>query len=312
MAKRKKLTAEEREAMFIKNKEYLNNLEAELKSESGIYELKYPLCIMSCHNRKPSILDNLDQFGNSKINVFIYDFEKELYDWLDKPNVNKIIVPKSYLTCQKMRVFIQNYMGDNKYWVTDDDLKYIIMHNDKHIVSIGHGLRMLEEFSEGKGYATIGYGHVEMGVKFWGGDLVSDTYASVTLLYDGKIINEHGLKYTGDSNVDESLEYIINSHLCGIPVKNCVWGCLVCYEPSGGKKSLASTPENHKHMQESLYIKYGDYVRISLEKRRGYTAHCRYGSFGKDKHYDEELLRLCQNGDHDGIIKYLNDKKNNE
>lgn len=307
---RKKISQEEKDLMFKKNKQYLIDLENSLLSQNGIYELKYPLCIISCHNRKPSILDNLAQFGNTPINVFIYDFEEELYKWLDMPNVTKVIVPKDYLSCQKMRVFVQNYMGDQKYWVTDDDLKYVVMHNDKHRIEIGHALRMIEEYSEGKNYATIGYGHVELGVKFWGGDLDSDTYASVTLLYDGKIINEHGLKYTGDENVDESLEYIINSHICGIPVKNCVWGCLVCYEPSGGKHSLASKPEHHLHMQESLYIKYGDYVRIGLENRRGYTAHCRYGSFKKEKTYNEELLALCKAGDHDGVLAYL--KKNKE
>lgn len=308
MARTKK-TEEEKQEIFNKNKKYLIELENSTKSENGIYKLRYPLCIMTCHNRKPSILDNLDQFGDSQINVFIYDFENEMYSWLDRKNVNKIYVPKEYLSCQKMRVFIQGYMGDKKYWVTDDDLKCVMMHNDKHKIDIGHALRMLEEFSEGKGYGTIGYGHVELGVKFWNGDLVSDTYASVTLLYDGKIINEHGLKYTGDENVDESLEYVINSHICGIPVKNCVWGCLVCYEPSGGKHSLASKPEHHLHMQECLYIKYGDYVRIGLENRRGYTAHCRYGSFNKEKTYNEELLKLCKAGDHEGVLNYLKAKK---
>lgn len=286
----------------------------ELKSQTmpveGKVTLKYPLCVPSCHNRQPSILQHFDQFGDTKINVFIYEHETDLYTWLDDiPNVTKVVVPKDYLTIQKMRVFIQNYMGDQKYWVTDDDLVDIWLYGKSEKVSAAQGLRMLEVLTEGEEYSAVGYGHVDMGCKFFTGVLLRDTYASVTLLYNGKVMREHNLKYTGDSNVDESLEFIINSHIAGVPVKNAVWGLLHCYEPSGGKNSLASKPENHMHMQESLYIKFGESVRIQLEKRRGYTARVRYKRIGKEITYNEELLALCKAGDHEGILKFLQSQK---
>lgn len=309
--RKKSMTEAEKLEERQNNIEILQNIEQSTYRKSGVYTLKYPLCIITCHDRRPSILENLYQFSDeTTINVFIYEDELKLYDWLHKKRLNKIIVPIKYRSCQKMRVFVQQYMGVKKYWVTDDDLRAVALYDDKREISIGHALRMLEELSEGKFYSAIGYGHVDIATKFWVGKLTLDTYASVTLLYDGEILTKNRLKYTGDSEVDESLEFIINSHLKGVPVKNCPWGLLRCYEPSGGKNSLASPPEKHLSMQEALYIKYGDYVRLGLEKRRGYTAHIRYTQLGKKKSYDTELLRLCKAGDHDGVLNYLKEKRN--
>lgn len=312
--KRTRMTEEEKEAKYLEDKALIDDLEKQTAPVNGAVTLKYPLFVPSCHNRKPSILENLAQFGDTKVYACIYEHEVDMYTWLDDiKNVTKVIVPKEYLTIQKMRLFIQNYTDQNgiqKYWVTDDDLVDIWMYGKTHLVSAAQGLRMLEILSEGKGYSAIGYGHVDMGCKFWHGGLMSDTYASVTLLYDGKVMKEHNLSYTGDHNVDESLEFIINSHIAGVPVKNCCWGLLHCYEPSGGKNSLASKPENHWHMQESLYIKFGDLVRLRLENRRGYTAGVRYTQFDKPRTYDEKLLALCKAGDHDGVRKYLEAKRN--
>lgn len=310
MAKRVRLSAEEREKRFNDDKQFLLNLEAECKNENGIYNLNYPVCITSVHNRKPTILDNLEQFGNTKINVFVYDFERDMYTWLEnKDNVNIVYVPEEYLRVQRMRLFIQNYMGDQKYWTCDDDVIGIMMPNDKHFVGIAHAMTMIERATEGKNFPVVSFGHVELGCKYWNGGIFVETYGSVCMLNDGKLINEVGLKYTGDVNVNEDIEFVINSHLKGIPVKVCAWACLKCYEPSGGKRSQASTPEQHTHYQESLYIKYGDWVRIRLETRRGYTASLRYSKFNDPKTYDEELLSLCKAGDKEGIISYLKKKK---
>ena len=83
---------------YVKLKEQYNlfiELENELKNHN---KLKYPLCIPSCRNRKPSLLDRLDVFGDSEIYVFNYENEVDLYKWLDKPNVHKVTVPLEYLS----------------------------------------------------------------------------------------------------------------------------------------------------------------------------------------------------------------------
>ena len=129
--KRTRLTEEEKEAKYLEDKALIDGLEKQTAPVNGAVTLKYPLFVPSCHNRKPSILENLAQFGDTKVYACIYEHEVDMYTWLDDiKNVTKVIVPKEYLTIQKMRLFIQNYTDQNgiqKYWVTDDDLVDIWM-----------------------------------------------------------------------------------------------------------------------------------------------------------------------------------------
>lgn len=314
-SKRKtRLTKEEREQRYLDDKKLIDDLESQTTPKDGKVTLKYPIGITSVHNRRPAILDHLDQFGDSKIYIFHYENEDELYEYLNKDKrIVNVSVPMDYLKVQKMRLFIQNYFRENKvskYWVADDDLVDIFLYEKSRKVSAAQGFRMLEIFSEGKEWSAIGYGHVDMGCKFWHGGMTADNYASVALLFNGDVCDKYNLKYTGDVNVNEDIEFVINSHIAGVPVKCCNWGLLNCYEPSGGKNSQASRPEQHLHYQDSLYIKYGDLVRLRLENRRGYTAGIRYGRFDKPRTYDERLLELCKAGDHEATKKYLESVRN--
>lgn len=82
------------------------------------------VCIPSYKNRKNNLLYRLQDLGNREIIAFIYedDFYESGYDQLDLSKCKVVMVPKEYHTIQKMRRFIQNYMGNQVYWTIDDDI----------------------------------------------------------------------------------------------------------------------------------------------------------------------------------------------
>lgn len=290
------------------NKKFISELEVTTKTKNDIYDLKYPICIITYGNRKPSILDNLEQFGKTAIKVFIYDFQKEMYNWLSGDNIEKIYVDSQYLTVQKMRVFVQNYMGEKKYWVCDDDVCGVLLYPKKHEIKLAHGLKMLENATEGRNFSALGFCSTEMATYFWDGShIFSGGFPRICVLYDGKVCLENGLVYTGDSGINEDLEFVINSHLLAIPVEKCDWGYLKTY-CADFNKSIASTKSKHLSYQMNAYIKYGSWVRIAKSASQILSTKIRYGQIGKEKVYDDKLLEMCKNSDFEQIIDYIKKK----
>ena len=228
---------------YVKLKELYNlfiELENEVKNHN---KLKYPLCIPSCKNRKPSLLDRLELFGDSEIYVFNYENEVDLYKWLDKPNVHKVAVPLEYLSIQKMRQFIQNYMGDKIYWVSDDDIKFFYYPWKLKELDVFSGFKIMEILIDKcfptQFFSAISPTHLETGCRFFHKELFKYGYASQVCLFNGKICNDIGLKYTGDKSLLEDMEFVINSWKCGIPVQTTRAFLLKEYFKSGDKNSIA-------------------------------------------------------------------------
>lgn len=219
-------------------------LENEVKNHN---KLKYPLCIPSCRNRQPSLLQDLDKFGDSEIYVFNYENEVDLYKWLDKPNVHKVTVPLEYLSIQKMRQFIQNYMGDKIYWVSDDDIKFFYYPWKLKELDVFSGFKIMEilidKYFPTQFFSAISPTHLESACRFFHGELFKYGYASQIFLFNGKICNDIGLKYTGDKSLLEDMEFLINSWKCGIPVQTTRAFLLKEYFKSGDKNSIASSKE---------------------------------------------------------------------
>ena len=254
---------------YVKLKEQYNlfiELENELKTHN---KLNYPLCIPSCRNRKPSLLDRLDVFGDSEIYVFNYENEVDLYKWLDKPNVHKITVPLEYLSIQKMRQFIQNYMGDKIYWAIDDDYNAMFFPWKLKKLNEFEGLHLLELLIDKEfpthDFSAISPTHLESACRFFHGDLFKYGFASLCL-YNGKVLREHNLYYTGDNTVDEAAEFTILSWLHGCPVKTTRAFQILEYAPTGGSNTIACTNEKVKKMGENIAKKYPDYITVRWSK----------------------------------------------
>ena len=242
-------------------------LENELKKHN---KLKYPLCIPSCRNRKPSLLDKLELFGDSEIYVFNYENEVDLYKWLDKPNVHKVIVPLEYLSIQKMRQFIQNYMGDKIYWVSDDDIKFFYYPWKLKELDVFSGFKIMEILIDKcfptQFFSAISPTHLESACRFFHGDLFKYGYASQVCLFNGKICNDIGLKYTGDKSLLEDIEFVINSWKCGIPVQTTRAFLLKEHFKSGDKNSIASAKEKMLAYTEGIKEKMSEYVKVTFTK----------------------------------------------
>lgn len=229
--------------------------------------LAYPLFIPSCHNRKPSLLDNLNQFLDTKIYVFIYEHEVEMYEWLQ--GVTKVIVPKSYLTIQKMRVFMQNYAFENgikKCWVSDDDMKQILLINKTIKTTLARGMRIIEKYSEGKNWPMTSPYFNEIGAKFWDGVLENPGVCGGISLFDWEILKQHDIKYTGDVNMGEDIELLISCFKAGLNPMVVRWMLYVCYGTCATKNSIASKDDLPWIYCMNLYKKFGDFLRIKLNK----------------------------------------------
>ena len=242
-------------------------LENEVKNNN---KLKYPLCIPSCRNRKPSLLDRLEVFGDSEIYVFNYENEIDLYKWLDKPNVHKVTVPLEYLSIQKMRQFIQNYMGDKIYWAIDDDYNAMFFPWKLKKLNEFEGLHMLELLIDKEfpthDFSAISPTHLESACRFFHGELFKYGYASQVCLFNGKICNDIGLKYTGDKSLLEDIEFVINSWKCGIPVQTTRAFLLKEHFKSGDKNSIASAKEKMLAYTEGIKEKLSEYVKVTFTK----------------------------------------------
>ena len=271
---------------YVKLKEQYNlfiELENELKNHN---KLKYPLCIPSCRNRKPSLLDKLELFGDSEIYVFNYENEIDLYKWLDKPNVHKVTVPLKYLSIQKMRQFIQNYMGDKIYWVSDDDIKFFYYPWKLKELDVFSGFKILETLIDKEfpthDFSAISPTHLESACRFFHGDLFKYGYASQVCLFNGKICNDIGLKYTGDKSLSEDIEFVINSWKCGIPVQTTRAFLLKEHFKSGDKNSIASSKEKMLAYIEGTKEKLSDYVKVTFTKHgKVPTLHINYNKLKK-------------------------------
>lgn len=311
MVKRSKMTKEERENFHTTNFNYLKELESKFYREDECYNLDYELCIITCHNRKPSFLDNISQFS-SQVNVFIYDFEKELYDWLEEgPTLKKVIVPDEYLSVAKMRKFVQQYMGRKKYWVADDDCKNFAFANDKHKLSMGLGLKMTEEVIHNKvkdDYIIIGFSCAEPCTKWWGGEFARAGSPYCLILFDGAKAIDNNVYYSGDSGVNEDIEINLLCTLAGFPSLSMAFLFPQPYFAIGDfKHSIASSREKNLDMQANNYIKFGKYLSIR-------KAHAHYPVklyFHPDYvnnpfEVDNTFLELCKKRDYEGMIEYSN------
>lgn len=87
--------------------------------------MKAPVLFPVFKHRVSTLLDRIEDIGDRQVFCFYYTFDKDNYDFSLYPIVTFIEVPDEFLTCSKMRRFIQTWAINNnfqKFWILDDDI----------------------------------------------------------------------------------------------------------------------------------------------------------------------------------------------
>lgn len=291
------------------NEAYLRNLESELHNNNEEYTLEYPLCIPTMNNRKPSVLDNLDQFGQTNIHLFIYDWQKELYEWLSRTNITKHYVPKEYLTAQKMRLYMQEFMGEQIYWQLDDDAKGIKMYNEKKPVTLALAMRMAEKIAKEKfdneEAGSFAIPTSEITCKWWNGDLMNVGMTGGIMLTNGKLLAKRNIRYTGNIDIPEDVEFFMDASIAGIDFYLFRWCYIEWLIKYGGKGSVASDAMKRRTFNMSLYKKYGSIVKFKRFKNLDDLWCCpRLGHLRDEITWEQEPLQYANDGDYESFFNY--------
>lgn len=287
------------------------------------------ICVITKGNRKPSILDNLAQFEDTKINVFIYKYEKDLYNWLEGPNINKIYVdttPEKSNVAFKRR-YVQQIMGKKRYWVFDDDIKCGLIAGKKREgketrvkinVSLSKMCRIVELVTENEQRWTMaGYTYAEIAVGFcnYKSLLAQNKRVDNVILFDGATMIDNNIWYAGDPLIIETADVFIQTVRAGFKVLCCPFGTWEAYTPAGKGNTISSSAIRHTKYCAGSYIKWGDIY--SFRNKTGnhkIEDVFHYSKVDKPLTWNEDLLKICKevvvSGDPEPIVKYINKKLN--
>ena len=236
--------------------------------------MKYPICFPVYKHRETTILDRLKDLSSlpDKIYCFMYNFDVQNYnlsDYQDIKNLEIIMVPDEYKTSMKMRMFIQNYMGDKKFWMFDDDVSSIQWvwkeENKGHIdkVTLGKAFEYVEKISDENNLALAGPNLSDMSFYWAKGvdDFTLNGFPCIACLIDNKQLIEKGVRYTGDINVNEDYEIWVNTKRAGLKCGVALGVKLKLDEKVNGKGSWVDNERNFKiHLNN--YLKFGNDFKL--------------------------------------------------
>lgn len=283
------------------------------------------VCIITKGNRLPSILEHLDVFDKSRINVFIYEFEKELYTWLKETKYIKKVyvpIPADKANVAVKRKFVQDYMGAQKFWLLDDDLKAGLIAGKKREtgstrykipVSVPKFCRIAELLTKKYTFGVVGYKYAEIAVAFCSyKTLLNNTVVDQCVLFDGEQLEKHNAHFTGDNWINETLDVEIQIVRSGLPMLCCTFGTVSEFHRQGGKNSVVSKPTSHIRFKLGNYIKWGEMIKLKPSKNFIIDSGLNYSKITEPITWDPKLLQLCKEGiapaETDKIIEYLNNK----
>ena len=278
-------------------------------------KLQHTACILTCKNRKPSLLDTIEQIS-SPVEVYIYETEKELYDWLERPNVTKVYVPEEYRTCQRMRQFIQLNCKEKKYWMLDDDLIGAQVARKLKPVSVWKALWITEKVIEKEapsGYAMLMPNMCDISARMWEGQKLvrGAEFCHQAILMDAEELERLRAKFTGDTTVHEDVEIAIDIYKAGGKCGS-VEGVIIT-PIMNPKASIASSEEHLREMVLDGYIKFGECCKLVAKKNKEVInvhvsrKNCKPGM---KVTWNKTILKHCKNRDFEKVYKYIINKKN--
>lgn len=278
------------------------------------------VCILTCQNRKPSLLDTLSEI-TSDVYVYIYESEEHLYEWLEQENVTKVCVPDAYRSCQKMRHFIGEHMSecpDKMYWELDDDLLcgYVSCKTKK--TSVWKTLKVTEgiiKHCNAYDYEVLQVNMCDISAKFWNGKYLirGCEFPHQCMLINKERLENLNIRFTGDATVHEDVELAIEVYKKGGKL-GAVEGVLVT-PLNDPKKSIASNDEHLKDLVFDGYQKFGEWCKLVPKKNREVLqVHVNRPNCKNEKKlkYDKELLRLCKKRDFKKVYEHVVKRKNKE
>jgi len=287
----------------------------------GKLMLRRTVCIPSCRNRKPSLLDTLNEVG-SKVNVFIYADEVKLYEWLEETDMlHKVVVPVDYHTVQKMRFFIQGYMKDEAFWLLDDDLIGASFCRKLKSSSVFQAIWAADEIVEHEHaldtLASIQANMCDINAKVWEGKTLirGAEFNHQAVLYNAPMLNKHGIHFTGDTSVNEDTEMSIDVLRAG-----CKMGAVegINIVPiMDTKLSIASSKEKQLKYVMDGYMKFGNYCKLDIkETDKNIQVHVNRKECEVRRElpprYDGKIYDLCLERDFDDLYDFLLKVKNEE
>lgn len=298
----------------------LNNIEFPEKFRQDMLDqtsdecrLEFPIVVITCKNREKNILKNLDQFLDTPIYVFLYETEKDLYSWLDRPNVKKIYVPEEYRSVQKMRYYVQHTMvgKEDIFWFLDDDMGSMLFWNRYTPVSTARGMRIAELLIHDYNWGMIGFNLVNLNFYFRKDDAhVKKRCCFGYILINNKLLTDNNVWYTGDNTVNEDYEIAIDATRAGIDMF--VFCFLYLFElyKCGDKNSIAT----HISLLENYilhgYVKFGEDRPLRINKYGQITPSLDLIKIeNKPRIWDEELLSAAKDKDLKKFYKLLISKK---
>lgn len=305
---------------MINNFRELNNIECPeeykqymLDHTSDKCRLQFPIVVITCKNREKNILKSLDQFLDTPIYVFLYETEKDLYSWLDRPNVKKIYVPEEYRSVQKMRYYVQHTMFNKEdiFWFLDDDMGTMLFWDRYTPVSTARGMRIAELMLQDYEWGMIGFNMVNLNFHFRRQDAnVKRRRCLSYFLMNNKLLTDNNIWFTGDKNVAEDDEIAIEATRAGIEIYTFCFLFVFKLYKCGDKNSIASQISNQNNYNLCGYVKFGEDRPIRINK---------YGQLqiktdiekllNRERKWDDELLSAAKDKDLKRFYKLLISKK---
>lgn len=278
-------------------------------------ELAYPIAVPSCNDRRPSVIKDFKHI-TSPIYLFIYEKQKELYDYVNQENVTKVIVPNEYITIQRMRLYMQKYMDDKTYWMIDDDLHYSLFLRDRIETPWYEGLWVMGEIVKERNlmsnwavacmqhapesYWYDGVSKKKLGERF--GSFPAQVY-----LLNGKEMIEHEIYFGGDPTVNEDVEMGVLLRKRKMPPLVLLGVSFKFYSTSGGKQSIASTPQKVKQYFINNYEKFGEYLNLRYSKSGG--VFLEFSLVNEPIEKDPKISAFLEIQDWYGLREYVLNKK---
>lgn len=270
---------------------------------------RYPICVMSYKDRRPSVLQDLRQFIGSRILVFVNHSQLGMYEYLkeDETHPEVIDVPDEEGSSPGKRSrFIQQYMGENKYWLVHDDIGGI-KRKDSNGKNVHHtlskGIRMIEALEHLiPEYGMMSYTPSNLAHAFKGTRDLRERFAYFCALINGATLYKYDISFSGDIGIREDDEINIQLFEKGIPP---VTVCSAYYEflhAFEGKTSSTDNEGNHRYIMRS-YIKFGDHYVIKMNKDRSLYTMLNFNNIkkGKERAWDDDLLKCAKRDDYEAF-----------
>jgi len=271
-----------------------------------------PIVIPSYHRRDNTLLDHLDElsnYGERKIYLYIYTEEYDLYKNLSSDYVCIKRIDAGWHSIMKKRALIQLTMKEPIYWLLDDDLDINCKGPYNTDVKLNEVLNYVEsqtDFSKDilTGPTVLAHRYLK------GTDVKYNKMLCCCVLVNNELAMKNGIFYSADNIVEDS-DISFQCIWKGFPTKRFDNYLVNPVKEFGGDESIVSTQDKFFSYYENGYIKWGNTLKL-IKTASGKYAITQDNTDEIVNHnltWDADLLRACQ--EHK-LKDYLTEKEKHE